>query len=184
LLIKLNSNDFIKEGGITLPLSTKYAEWLAKLGIEGLELSSGTGHFSIFNVMRGEVPVNEIANALPWWQRPFAKFKLKKMVGNYGFTSEYNLNAAKLIKPVLGNIPLILVGGVRKLSSMGQIIKSNNADCVSMCRPFIREPHLVRSFKEGKKDSATCISCNKCVAAFMKELPFGCYVNGVPKKNK
>jgi 2,4-dienoyl-CoA reductase-like NADH-dependent reductase (Old Yellow Enzyme family) len=184
LLVKFNSNDFTKKEGITPPLAAKYAEWLRKLGIDGLELSCGTGHFSMFNVMRGEVPVNEISRALPRWQRPFAKMMMKKLVGKYDFTNEYNLEAAMAIKSSLGDIPLILVGGIRRFSSMEQIIKHNHADCVSMCRPFIREPHLVKKFKEGKKSSAACISCNKCAAALMNDLTFGCYVNGVPKKKK
>ncbi len=55
---------------------------------------------------------------------------------------------------------LILVGGVRTLDKMNQIIASG-IDFVSICRPFIREPGLVIQFEKGK-EKGDCISCNKC----------------------
>ena len=36
------------------------------------------------------------------------------------------------------------------------------ADFISMSRPFVREPFLVKKFKEGKAAEASCVSCNKC----------------------
>lgn len=35
---------------------------------------------------------------------------------------------------------------------------------ISMSRPFIREPLIVKKFKEGKADRVSCVSCNKCLA--------------------
>lgn len=45
------------------------------------------------------------------------------------------------------SIPLILMGGVRNVYDMEAVIQGNLADAVSMCRPFIREPHLVKKLK-------------------------------------
>ena len=61
------------------------------------------------------------------------------------------------------SIPVILVGGMRKLRDMEAIVNDGVADVISMCRPFIREPHLVKSFREGLTDNSACISCNKCL---------------------
>lgn len=36
---------------------------------------------------------------------------------------------------------------------------------VSLFRPFIREPNLVRKFRDGYEEVASCVSCNKCFAA-------------------
>ena len=34
-----------------------------------------------------------------------------------------------------------------------------------MCRPLIREPHLVNRWKSGDISKAACISCNGCFEA-------------------
>ena len=58
---------------------------------------------------------------------------------------------------------------------MEDILKQGYADIISMSRPFIREPFLVQKFKEGKTDSASCVSCNKCFAAAGNNMPVKCY---------
>ncbi|UCE13522.1 MAG: NADH:flavin oxidoreductase [Candidatus Heimdallarchaeota archaeon] len=67
------------------------------------------------------------------------------------------------IKQNIGDMPLILVGGHRSLVKIQQL-RDDFADYISMSRPFIREPDLVKKFKEGK-ERADCISCNKCFKA-------------------
>ena len=39
ILVKLNTHDHTPQEGVTPPLATRYAKWLAELGIDGLELS-------------------------------------------------------------------------------------------------------------------------------------------------
>ena len=60
------------------------------------------------------------------------------------------------------SIPLIQVGGMRKLLEMQSILDENIADAISMCRPFINNPHIVREFREKLTDESGCISCNDC----------------------
>jgi 2,4-dienoyl-CoA reductase-like NADH-dependent reductase (Old Yellow Enzyme family) len=36
-------------------------------------------------------------------------------------------------------------------------------DAVSLCRPFIREPHMAARWRDGDLTPAKCISCNKCL---------------------
>ena len=98
------------------------------------------------------------------------------------FEEAYNLQAAKIIKPVMGKIPLLLVGGLRRLSHIEELIEKNYTDFISMSRPFNKEPFLVKSFKEGKVEEASCISCNKCFAAIFNNIPLNCYVKGIPSK--
>jgi 2,4-dienoyl-CoA reductase-like NADH-dependent reductase (Old Yellow Enzyme family) len=80
-----------------------------------------------------------------------------------------------MIKPVIGKVPLFLVGGLRRLSYMEEILEKGYADFISMSRPFIREPFLVKKFKEGKTRAASCVSCNKCLAAVANNMPVRCY---------
>ena len=175
ILVKLNTNDFTPQEGVTPPLAVKYASWLAELGIDGLEISCGTGLYSFMNMSRGEVPVDEFMSGLPWWKKPLARLTLNKLVGKYDLEEGYNLEAAKLIKPVLGEVPLIPVGGLRNLRHMEEVLERKWADFISMSRPFIREPNLVRRFREGKAEFASCVSCNRCLAAINNDMPLRCY---------
>lgn len=184
LLVKFSSNDYTPDEGITPPLAAKYAEWLVSLGIGAIEISCGSTNFSIFNMCRGDVPVQEIIQFIPNYLKDIAEQTFQEMVGKYNFEQAYNLNAAKVIKPVIGDTPLILVGGLRNKGLMEETIENNYADFISMSRPFIREPFLVRNFREGKQDKASCISCNKCLAAIPNDFPIRCYTNKFPEDNK
>jgi len=73
----------------------------------------------------------------------------------------YHRYDAKMIKQNV-NIPIIVVGGIRLKSMAEDIIKNNDADLISMSRPFICEPDLPNKWKNNISDRALCISCNKC----------------------
>jgi len=70
--------------------------------------------------------------------------------------------------------PVILVAGIRSLETAQDIVMSGGADMVSMCRPFIREPHLVVRWQRGETAPATCITCNKCMAIVQRAEPLDC----------
>jgi len=182
IIMKLNAHDFTPKDGVTPPLAKRYAAWLSELGIEGLEITTGTTVFSNMHMWRGKVPVDEFVRPLPWWQKPLAKIVLNRMVGKFDFEEAWNLKYVREIKPVLGNTKLFLVGGMRRLEHMEKVVEDGLADCISMCRPFIREPFLVKHFREGKTTQAACESCNKCVGAIVNNLPLRCYVKGLPSK--
>jgi 2,4-dienoyl-CoA reductase-like NADH-dependent reductase (Old Yellow Enzyme family) len=180
ILVKLNAHDYTPQEGITPSLAVTYAEWLADLKINGLEISCGSAVYSYMNMCRGDVPVKELVNSLPFWKKPLGKLMMKSMVGKYDLEEGYNLEAAKMIKPVLGEIPLFVVGGLRKVAQMTEALEQQYADCISMCRPFIREPFIVKKIKEGKTESVACVSCNRCLAAVPSNMPVRCYNKGLP----
>jgi 2,4-dienoyl-CoA reductase-like NADH-dependent reductase (Old Yellow Enzyme family) len=175
ILVKLNTDDHTPGKGITPDLAAQYAARLVLLGVEGVEISSGTAFYSLMNVCRGDVPVKELKTCVPFWLRPFASIFLNRWREKYHLTEAYHLAAARLMKPVLGQIPLILVGGMRTLCLMQQILQDGVADLISMSRPFVREPFLVKHMREGKTDRATCISCNRCLGAVLNDRPLRCY---------
>jgi 2,4-dienoyl-CoA reductase-like NADH-dependent reductase (Old Yellow Enzyme family) len=176
LLVKLNTNDYTPREGITPLLAKQYAQWLSELGIDGLEISCGSAIYSFMNMCRGDVPVKELLGGLPLWKKPVGKIMLTALQGKNHLQEGYNLEAAKIIKPVIGKVPLILVGGLRRLSYMEEILEKGDVDFISMSRPFIKEPLLVKKFKEGKVDEASCVSCNKCLAAVANNMPVRCYI--------
>lgn len=175
VLVKLNTQDFTPKPGITPDLAAKYAGLMAELGIDGLEVSCGSPIYSFMNMCRGEVPVKDMAKGFSPVLKPFVRMYLKRMKGRYDLREGYNLEAARLIKPTIGDIPLVLVGGLRRVPHMEAILEERSADCISMSRPFIREPSLVKRILEGKTDSAGCVSCNKCFAGIVHNRPVKCY---------
>ena len=175
ILIKLNTHDHTPERGITPSLAVKYAGWLAELGTDGIEVSSGTITYSFMNMSRGGVPVDDLVKGLPLWKKPLGRFMMKRMAGKFDLEEGYNLEAAKMIKPVIGEIPLLVVGGLRRVAQMEEILEKKYADLISMSRPFIREPFLVKRIREGKTDTVSCVSCNKCFAAIATDRPALCY---------
>jgi len=180
LLVKMNGNDHTPEDGVTPPLAVKYATWIELLGFDGIEVSCGNGAFAPFSVFRGKVPVEEMIKNFPWWKKTIARSKLQKMVGEYDLVEAYNLDAANQIKSAIKKIPIMLVGGLRKLSQMQEIVENGHADFISMSRPFIKEPFIVNRFKEKKREMVKCISCNKCFAGSRNGLPVLCYEKGLP----
>ncbi len=180
LLVKLNVNDHTPKKGITPELAKKYVEWLVDLQIDGVELSGGTDYS--LHLVRGEIPIKELIHGLPKWMRFLAKLQFKKMVPLCKFKEAYHLQAAKLIKPVMGEAAMLLVGGLKRLSLFEELIEKSYTDFISMSRALIREPFLVKDFKEGKAEEASCISCNKCFAAMFNDIPINCYANGIPSK--
>ena len=178
ILIKLNTNDYTPKQGVTPPLAAKYAKWLVELGIDGVEVSCGSTHYSFMNMCRGDVPTWDFVEGLPWWKKPVGWLMMKMLEGKYDLEEGYNVDAAKKIKPELGTIPLSVVGGLRRVEHMDEVIENGYADMISMSRPFIREPFIVKKFKEGKAKAVSCVSCNKCLAAAANNLPVRCYNKG------
>ncbi|WP_300460898.1 NADH:flavin oxidoreductase [Desulfobacula sp.] len=182
ITVKLNTNDFTPKQGITPELAVEYAGMLKKLGIDMIEVSCGSSIFSYMNMCRGDVPVKEMVQSMPLWKKPVAWLMIQSLKGKYDLDEGYNIKAARAIKPVIGNIPLGIVGGMRTLDKMSQVITNQDADLISMCRPFIREPFIIKNFKENKKDKVSCISCNRCLAAVPNGFPIRCYNKDFPKK--
>jgi len=164
-MVKMNSHDYTPKQGITPDLAA-------------LEVSSWT--YYTFHTVRGDIPIDDLARALPWVMRPMAKVIFKRQVSPCRFQKLYHLPAAKTIKPAIGDMPLILVGGVRTLEEMEAALSGQKVDFLSMSRPFIREPFLAKRMQQGKTKKAACISCNKCFAAVFNELPLRCYADGLP----
>ncbi len=80
----------------------------------------------------------------------------------------YYIEECRQARSALG-IPIILVGGMRQLEEIRQVVDGGIADAVSMCRPFIMDQHIVQKFHQGKADNSKCTSCNLCIAEMQKQ---------------
>jgi 2,4-dienoyl-CoA reductase-like NADH-dependent reductase (Old Yellow Enzyme family) len=157
VLIKLNGKDFVR-GGLMEKDALFVAEKLDEMGMDAIEVSGGGPSSG---------PLGP------------ARTKVRKADDEAYFSSL----AAKIKKHV--SIPIILVGGIRSLTTIHSVLDSAVADMVSLSRPLIREPGLVKRWKEGNRKKATCISCNGCFKAAMSPEGLHCVVEkGLAKKKK
>jgi 2,4-dienoyl-CoA reductase-like NADH-dependent reductase (Old Yellow Enzyme family) len=174
LTVKISTNDFTPKPGVTPELAKIYAGYLARDGIDGLESSQGMIAYSSMNLWRGDVPVDDYAKLMPAWMRPIGKLAIKRWVGKYNMVEAWSLSDIETIKPALGNVPVILAGGMRNLSTMSSIVEGGKANMISIGRPMVREPDLVNKFKNGTSQAAACTSCNKCVGKLLNGSPLAC----------
>ncbi|MGC1402530.1 MAG: NADH:flavin oxidoreductase [Thermodesulfobacteriota bacterium] len=144
LIVKLNARDWV-ERGLTLDDSLQVGAWLKEREIDALEISGGL--LNIANLLDNKTDAEEQAVFFREEARAF-----KKTV----------------------DLPLIIVGGIRSMATAQNIIEDRVADYVSMCRPFIWEPDLVKRWKAGDLRKANCISCNNCVEQLKKGLGVSC----------
>ena len=140
ILVKLNGEDFI-EGGLTLEDSLKVGVMLQENGMDAIEVSGGT-------LISGKF--------IP--SRPGIKTEEKEA---------YFRDAGKAFKEAL-IIPVILVGGNRSFPVAERLVEEGYADYISMSRPFIREPHLIKRWAAGDLRKAECLSDNQCFSPGMK----------------
>lgn len=182
LLVKLNSHDYTPQEGITPALAVSYAKNLSDIGVDGIEVSCGNSALAPWNICRGDVPAKEILNMVPESKRFQVRETLEKIKDNYKIEEGYNLNAAMMMRPVVGSTPLFAVGGWRHVQAMENAIAQGKTDLISLCRPLIREPALVKKFKEGKATVSSCINCNRCFIALAYGLPGRCYYKELPSQ--
>jgi 2,4-dienoyl-CoA reductase-like NADH-dependent reductase (Old Yellow Enzyme family) len=139
VFVKLGMEDFI-EGGLKLSESISIAGRLRELGIDAIETSGGFSS-TMENIKKGILP---------------------------GKGEAYFRHYASSLKEKV-EVPVILVGGLRSLREMANVVESGDADFVSLSRPFIREPDLVSKLKAGAP-AVSCSSCNRCSLARGTEL--------------
>lgn len=149
VLIKMNANDFLP-GGMTPDLASRYVNIL-KNKIDLFEISCGLNNF-----------ISTI--------RPAPIRKIVKYTYGLKFEEGYNLSYAEQIKRDNPDTIIASVGGFRTVSMMEDAIKK--VDMVSLSRPLIREPDLVKKIHENKTTKSACISCNHCLI-YMNQNPLG-----------
>ena len=81
---------------------------------------------------------------------------------------------AKQVKSQI-DCPLILVGGIRSLEVAERLNSDKAADFISMARPLLSEPDLIKKWETGKAKKARCISCAKCLVTLLQGGEARCY---------
>jgi 2,4-dienoyl-CoA reductase-like NADH-dependent reductase (Old Yellow Enzyme family) len=137
LLVKLNCQEFL-EGGHTVEDMLEFASLLQKASVDAIEMSGGNhveGVFGEFFPARKGSPIGE--------------------------EGPYYLSEARRYKENI-DVPLMLVGGIRTYEWARRILSEGYADYISLSRPLIREPGLIKRWKSGDTAKSACISDNGC----------------------
>ncbi|MCK5498078.1 MAG: NADH:flavin oxidoreductase, partial [Gammaproteobacteria bacterium] len=140
LLVKLNGSDNLA-GGLDIDESIAVAKLLDATRIAGLEISSGTP------ASGDRTPI--------------------RLAHETGDEMAYNVVLSRTIKQQV-SCPVISVGGIRSLHVATGLLRTNQADYISLCRPLIREPDLPNKLHSGASEKSTCISCNGCLKTSFK----------------
>lgn len=137
-------------------------------GCDAIEVSCGYGFKGFDTIRVPKVPVDAMLALLPdfknssSFKKSFLKIVAPLVIKKYKPIHNYNVKSAERIKKNV-NIPVIVVGGIRKLEDIKNIIEKTDIDFVSMCRPFIIEPNIVNKFQENKSVESKCIDCGYCL---------------------
>lgn len=77
------------------------------------------------------------------------------------------------------SIPVIASNRINDLRLAEEIMHEGLSDMVSMARPFLADPYIVKKSREGKYDRVnTCIACNQaCLDHIFSGIPASCLVN-------
>jgi 2,4-dienoyl-CoA reductase-like NADH-dependent reductase (Old Yellow Enzyme family) len=148
VMIKLNAADNLS-GGLEIDDAIHAARELARAGIDAIEVSSGTPASGSKTAAREKINTPE--------------------------KEAYNLGPALGIKKQV-NCPVMVVGGFRSCEVIEKTLRDNDIICISMSRPFIREPGLVNRWLQGDRRPAMCISCNGCFKPGLEEGGIYCVV--------
>ncbi|UCH22314.1 MAG: NADH:flavin oxidoreductase [Deltaproteobacteria bacterium] len=138
ILIKIGVQDGFARG-LELGEGKVAARLLAQWGFDALEISQG---------LRG---------------KPYAETEYRTKINRLNQEAYFRQWCTEIKNAV--SVPVMMVGGLRTFELMEEIIQNKEADFISLCRPFIREPGIVNHWKRGDRHRAKCISCNKCLEA-------------------
>ncbi len=155
VMVKLNGSDNLA-GGLSLEDAVFAAKALDQAGIDCIEVSGGTPASGDRSPVRLKIDTPE--------------------------KEAYNLALAAKIRTAV-NCPIMVVGGFRSYEIAEKTVRES-ADYISMARPFIREPGLVKRWQKGDRARARCISCNGCFKPGLKEGGIYCVVEKKEQEKK
>ena len=135
LLCKMNCADFC-DGGSEIDDYAQIAKTLVNAGVDLIEVSGG---------VKEQIKLRS---------------KLKKKAGE---KEAYFRDAIRPFRNAVGKKALAITGGIRSPNIMLDLLEEG-VDMLGICRPLITEPDFPNKiFDPAQKNSAKCISCNKCL---------------------
>lgn len=147
VLVKLGVEDGFL-GGLEFGEGLQAAERIAQWGVDALEISQG---------LRG---------------RDFEGTEFRTGIDSLE-KEAYFRHWSKAVKKRV-SAPVMMVGGLRTVALMEEVLDKGEADFISLCRPLVREPYIINDWKKGDRRRSACISCNKCLERLRKDGTLHC----------
>jgi len=178
VLAKINGTERSRKG-MSLKEAVEISRMLEAAGCAGVEVSCGVGDDGLMSTRVRKYPV-DAALAFSYRFRRVPAFAAKMFAPIASLVKplprpleNYNAEAAREIKARV-KVPVIVVGGIRKVADARRMIADDELDYVAMCRPFIAEPEIVRKWMQGEESGSRCTSCGYCLVS-LEERPVQCY---------
>jgi len=190
VLVKLNAHDG-RPRGLQVEDSIAIARRLAAWGVDGIEVSAGIGDVGLgIYPNRGEVPHDLskrwLGRELPLLRPllPVLGPAIAALARPVRFTEEaYFFELARRFAEAV-EVPIICVGGIRSRHMAERILETSRVAMVSLARPLVRQPSLVRDWQRGRNVEADCISCNRCFVSLGLGEPLRCWSRGARAKRR
>jgi 2,4-dienoyl-CoA reductase-like NADH-dependent reductase (Old Yellow Enzyme family) len=180
---------FWHKKGTPLEESVQVCKWLEEAGVDAFHVSSGNsfphprnpaGGFPVEDVVRGYDAMissgrHTFRNWLLFRTWPINKlFKRAWEKPSRGRIEGINLADTRAIKDAV-SVPVLCTGGFQTASVASAAIERGDCDGVTIGRPLIANPDLVRMWQAGQdRPERPCTYCNMCLINQL-ENPLGCY---------
>lgn len=172
--------------GNGLEETTWFARRLEELGVDYLHISAGYGFINP-KENPGDFPVREVTMFANASRHLSAKAAVRAALLNVipdavlnavmgaGWRKSDGDNArlAREFKRAV-KIPVIANGGFQRRADIERALAEGDCDLVSMARPLLANPDLLRVLQERDEPERPCSFCNRC-AVLTAVQPVGCY---------
>lgn len=146
--IRINGDDFVKDGGLTPEESKTVCQWLEKAGANAISVSGST-YESLVN------------------------YGLAPMFVPRGYLLPLAEGTRKVVK-----IPVIAVGRIDTPEFAEQILTEEKADFVALGRALIADPEFALKARQGRSNEIRrCIADNVCIDTLSPDTRLHCTVN-------
>ena len=159
---KFNMDDGFR-GGLSCEDAIEVARRIEADGsVDALQLTGGHTTRTPFFLMRGQVPLAEMArNQTSLVRRLAFHWFGRRIIRAYRFEEAFFLPLARRFRAAL-RLPLMLLGGVTRHDTMESAL-AEGFDFLALGRGLIRDPDLVRRLEGGIATASRCVPCNRCV---------------------
>jgi len=163
VLVKMNVSDGIS-GGLEIEDAVAAASAFESAGATALVPSCGFTSKTPFMMLRGNVPVKEMARNRPSAvERIATRLFGRLMVQRYPYEPLFlRESSLKILQAV--SIPVIYIGGVLTKENLTRLMM-DGFPFVQVGRATIRDPDFLKKMESGVLEESDCDICNRCVAA-------------------
>ena len=159
IIAKINGHDG-RPGGTTPDLCAQNVAIMRKEGVHLFEISCGFLNAMVMSraILREGLTIRNGS------KEDFERWNgLRSMINpEFPFWNGYTQKYAEVVRRANPGVDLAIVGGNRDFRAMEELVEQGKCEMVSIGRPFIRDPFLIKKFLEGKVDASACVSCNQC----------------------